>query len=136
MPTGDLVTEIVLRAMRLQAWRVVYVQAVVALIVSSLLGLGFGLRAGWSALLAGGICVLANSYYVYRVFRTTGAHQVERVVQGFYRGEVAKLVVSIVLFYAAFTYVDLSPLPFFGCYVITQLAYGCAMFVFKPTRRV
>lgn len=122
--------------MRRQARSVVYLQALVALVVSSLFGLTLGWHAAGSALLAGSICVVTNLYYVYRVFKTTGAQHAHQVVGGFYRGEMAKLGLSVLLFVAAFTLLELKPLPFFVSYIMTQGAFSLALFVFKPRTRV
>lgn len=59
--------------------------------------LPLGTAAALSALLGGGIALMANAWFARQVFRYQGARQAHRIAHGFYRGEAGKFVMSAAL---------------------------------------
>ncbi len=57
----------------------------------------------YSVLLGGLISALPNSYFAFHAFKFQGARNAEKVVRGFIRGELAKIVITVVLFALSFT---------------------------------
>ncbi|MBV9576265.1 MAG: ATP synthase subunit I [Gammaproteobacteria bacterium] len=61
------------------------------------------------AVLMGGLAYgLPNLAFVWRVFRYTGAHQMERFMAAFFFGEMIKLILSAVLFLLIVKYLPVS----------------------------
>ena len=60
---------------------------------------------GYSALLGGLISALPNSYFALHAFRYQGAQNADKVVKGFIRGELGKIVFTGMLFALSFTLV-------------------------------
>ena len=56
-----------------------------------------------SVLLGGLISALPNSYFAFHAFRYRGARNAEKIVKGFMRGELGKIIITIVLFALSFT---------------------------------
>jgi ATP synthase protein I len=109
------------------AFRVVTWQAVAASCVAALF-LAFATRhAAMSSLLGGGIGVAASLAMFIAVFRRTAATDAKGVVSAFYKGEAAKLLITIVLFVAVLAWVEVAVLPFFGGYVATLAIYWLAL---------
>jgi ATP synthase protein I len=97
-------------------------QGVVLLVIAALMGVIAGRLAAYSALLAGVISLIANTYFACRVFRFRGASQARRIVRAFYVGEIIKLGIIVVLMLVAMIYLKISILPFLLTYVLLQMA--------------
>lgn len=80
-----------------------------------------------SALIGGGVALVPNGYFAWRVFRHRGGRHARRMVHGLYRAEAGKFGLTVVLFALVFVTVPLSNHAFFfGAYVVTLLAYWLA----------
>ena len=113
------------RARRL-ALRVVLGQAGVA-VIAALCGLALsGERAGFSALLGGGIATVASLAMVGLVFGG-GAGNAARALAMFYLGEAVKLLVVVVLFVVVLKLVRVAPLARFAAFAATFLVYWIAL---------
>ena len=75
-------------------------------ILLSIAGLmAFEVVFGYSALLGGLISALPNSYFALHAFKYQGAQNADKVVKGFIRGELGKIVFTGMLFALSFTLV-------------------------------
>jgi ATP synthase protein I len=83
-------------------------------------------RAAVSALIGGGISVAASLVMVFFMFRGA-ASDPKRVLRSVYRGEAAKLGITVLLIVAALKNVELAVLPFFVTYAATLLVYWIAL---------
>ncbi|MEX0963748.1 MAG: ATP synthase subunit I [Pseudohongiellaceae bacterium] len=63
----------------------------------------FGSIVAYSVLLGGLISALPNSYFALQAFRFSGARNAEKVVKSFMKGELGKIVFTVVLFALSFT---------------------------------
>lgn len=120
------------RARRL-ALRVVLGQALVSAI-AALLALGLaGGRAGFSALLGGGIATVASLAMAVLVFgnRAGGA---ARALSVFYLGEALKLLLVVVLFVVVLRLVKVAPLAMFAAFAATFLVYWIALLRALPVK--
>ena len=70
--------------------------AVISLLIS-------GIILAYSVLLGGLISAVPNSYFVFHAYRYQGARNSQNVVKGFIRGELGKIVMTVVLFALSFT---------------------------------
>ena len=70
--------------------------AVISLLIS-------GIILAYSVLLGGLISVVPNSYFVFHAYRYQGARNSQNVVKGFIRGELGKIIMTVVLFALSFT---------------------------------
>ena len=74
--------------------------------------------AGSSILIGGLIFLLPQAWFAWRVFRHRGAKAAAAVVQGFYRGEAAKFLLTGAAFAAVFAVVKpLDAVALFGAYI-------------------
>jgi ATP synthase protein I len=93
--------------------------------MSGLMGLVFFLRspeAAISALVGGLICAIPNAYFIYKVFKYSGAQQVGHVLRSFYQGVTWKLVLTAIGFAAAFTLINsLDFLALFSTFIVVQV---------------
>ena len=70
--------------------------AVISLLIS-------GIILAYSLLLGGLISAVPNSYFAFHAYRYQGAINAQKVVKGFIRGELGKIIMTVVLFALSFT---------------------------------
>ena len=70
--------------------------AVISLLIS-------GSVLAYSLLLGGLISAVPNSYFSFLSYRYQGARNAQNVVKGFIRGELGKIIMTVVLFALSFT---------------------------------
>ena len=70
--------------------------AVISLLIS-------GIILAYSVLLGGLISAVPNSYFAFHAYRYQGARNAQNVVKGFIRGELGKIIMTVVLFALSFT---------------------------------
>jgi len=81
--------------------------------------------AGKSLLCGGLVYLVPQAWFAWKVFRNRGAGAARAVVQGFYRAEAGKFLLSCAGFTAVF--VGLRPLHapvFFGAYIVLYVVNG------------
>ncbi|MBF9001039.1 MULTISPECIES: F0F1 ATP synthase subunit I [Vibrio] len=66
---------------------------------------------GFSALIGGGIFVIANAVFALFAFMFSGARAAKRITASFYTGEALKILITIALFSAAYMYVQVELVP-------------------------
>ena len=86
-----------------------------------------GATSGYSAALGGLVCVVPNAYFARALFLHGGARAAKQIVNGFYRGEALKLMLSAALFTLVFKCFKVDPPGFFVAYIAAQM-----MFWFAP----
>ena len=86
--------------------------------------------AGVSALLGGLVSVVPNAYFAIKLFRHQGARAAKQIVSSFYKGEAAKIILSIVMFALVFKFANIIPPVFFAVYIVVQMVFWFAPFIF------
>lgn len=88
------------QALQLLKWQCVL--AVVLMLAATVLG---GVQVALSVGLGCGIAITGSVYFALQAFRHAGATQALQIVQGFYKGEAGKFVITVLLFAAVFAWV-------------------------------
>lgn len=112
------------------AYKLVGLQALVTLLVSLSFSFG-GLQNSISALLGGLASVLPSLYYARRLFVTTQARQVKRIVRAFFLGELTKLLLIAVLVVLFIQLFPVKILPFMVGFVAAQCGFWLAPWVMR-----
>ncbi len=75
------------------------------------------------SVLAGGlISALSNGYFAVQAFRYQGAENADEVVRSFLKGEIGKIVISILLFALSFNFLeDLNVVALFSGFLFAHL---------------
>lgn len=84
-------------------YKVIVTQLAVTVFIAVISLLISGTVLAYSALLGGLISALPNSYFALHAFRFRGARNAQKVVKGFIRGELGKIVITVTLFALSFT---------------------------------
>lgn len=89
-----------------------------------------GIQGFLSALIAGVIAILPNAYFAKKLFKYYGAKAAKKIVNSFYKGEAAKIILSTVLFALAFSMIAINPIVFFMTYIMVQIVFWFAPVIF------
>lgn len=84
-------------------YKVIVAQLAASIFMAAISLLFLGPVVAYSVLLGGLISALPNSYFALHAFRYQGARSAQRIVKSFVRGELGKIVFTIVLFVLSFT---------------------------------
>lgn len=113
-----------------QAKQLLFIQFLVLVLIASL-GLFKEFKA-MVALLSGGMSVVvANGYFIFKVFAKSGAQVNKQVVKAFYLGEGIKITISLSLLVLAFTLQTGSEMLVLLGYVASLLLQWLAPVVIK-----
>lgn len=96
------------RIVQSEAYRIVLLQLLGVVMLSLVTLLIKGAHASFSVLMGGLAYGLPNLYFVFRVFRYAGAHQMTAFITAFFLGEAIKLILSAVLFLVIVKYLPVS----------------------------
>ena len=109
------------------------------LVISSLVAVGFaisnGVDAALSAIIGGVVCVLPNAFFARQLFRYSGARAARQIVNGFYKGEAYKLMLSVSMFALVFKYLAIQPKVFFVAYIAAQSMFWLAPLIVVNKRK-
>lgn len=84
-------------------YRVIVAQLAMTIFIAVVSLLISGTVLAYSALVGGLISALPNSYFALHAFRYQGARNAQNVVKGFIRGELGKIIITVMLFALSFT---------------------------------
>jgi len=119
-----------------QIKRIILVQFVAALAISSLL-LVLDVVWFWSSLTGGMIATLASAYFAWKVFAKQQQTTPEQILASYYAAEVGKIILTIMLFTAAILMIKpLSIIALMGTYLFNQFTPWLASFYMDDTNQV
>ena len=109
------------------AGSVVLGQVVVTAVAAILCFAVWGRTPGFSALVGGGISVVASAVLAFIGFSAPAGAAPEKIARKFYMGEGLKLAVTVALFVAVFVTMKVSFAALFGAYIATLFVYWIAL---------
>ncbi len=113
-----------------QVRRVIRIQLLVTLLVSGLLLVFDRVLAG-SALAGGLIATLGYAYFAWKVFGSQRETRPEQILATYYRAEVGKIVLTVMLFIGAIVMIKpLSIVTLLGVYLLNHVIPWLASFFF------
>jgi ATP synthase protein I len=84
-------------------YKVIIAQLAVTIFMAVISLLMSGIVLAYSILVGGLISALPNSYFALHAYRYQGARNAQNVVKGFIRGELGKIIMTVILFALSFT---------------------------------
>jgi ATP synthase protein I len=111
---------------RALAKRLLMIQSGVVILVATGMAVAVDVDWGLSALIGGGIFVIANAVFAFFAFMFSGARAARAVTVSFYTGETLKILITAVLFSVAYMYMQLELVPLKTTYL---LALGINIFL-------
>lgn len=106
------------------------VQFLLILLLIRLGNLTLGINGVLTVFLAGLTFMLPYAFFAHVVFRDMRASLARQYLKRIYRGEVAKIALSIVLFVAIFCFFKIIPWVFFSVYFLMQLTVWISPWIF------
>lgn len=87
---------------QLPVFRLLVIQALVALVLAIIFMIFQGVNAGFSALLGGMISLIPNVYFALKTFRYFGARSAVAITLSLWTGEAGKFILTAALFILVF----------------------------------
>ncbi len=109
------------------AGSVVLGQVVITAVAAAICFAIWGRTAGLSALIGGGISVVASAALALIGFSSPAGAAPETIARKFYMGEGTKLAVTVALFVTVFLTMKVSAPALFGAYIATLFVYWIAL---------
>jgi ATP synthase protein I len=109
------------------AGSVVLGQVVVTVLAAIICFAVWGRTPGFSALIGGGISVVASAVLAIIGFSAPAGAAAEQVARKFYVGEASKLAVTAALFVTVFVTMKVNFAALFGAYIATLFVYWIAL---------
>ena len=113
------------------AERLLACQTGLTLLFASVAMLISGKMAVETVVLGGLVSIIPNALFARILFKHQGAQAAKQIVKGFYRGEAAKILLTILLFGLVFKYFKIVPLLFFVVYILVQMVLWFAPWLFN-----
>ncbi len=110
-------------------YKFVLAQVVISCLLALLLWAVADVKAAYSVIVAGVICIIPNSYFIWSVFRHKGARAAKRFFFAFYMGEIVKLLLQGFLFVLAIVYLKLAMDWFLFGFIINLAIFWFAPFI-------
>jgi len=104
------------------------IQSLIVSVTCLLVGIISGYHAAFSALLGGGVSVLANGYVVFRAFRYSGARAADKIFRSFFIAEAYKVGISALGLSLLFWSQKFVAAAVFIGYIASLTAYWCFPF--------
>jgi ATP synthase protein I len=117
------VAKLVLKPLRRQAYRLVFLPILVALLIGLALLLLVGKPAGHSVMLGALVWGIPNSFVAYRLFANVSAHAANQWINSLFFAEAVKLLLTVVLFVLIIKLFTLSLGYFFVGFCVSQLLF-------------
>jgi len=106
-------------------------------VIATALTAVFAVNVDWgiSALIGGGIFVIANAVFAMCAFMFSGARKARLVMASFYGGEVLKILITVILFAIAYLYIGVELVPLKLTYLLVLGINICAPVLFINNKK-
>lgn len=111
--------------------KVLIFQCLVAGLMVAVFAITLGSDAAVSATSGAMACLVPCFIFARLVFRYAGASYNQLVVRSFNQGSKLKLILTVIIFVLAFSWLHAQPLPLFGTFAGTTIAQWLAMFYLR-----
>ena len=100
-------------------------------------GMAVAVNAEWgiSALIGGGIFVIANAVFALCAFMFSGARAAKQITASFYTGEALKILITVALFTVAYMYMQVELVPLKLTYLLALGINICAPVLFINNKK-
>lgn len=100
-------------------------------------GMAIAVNAEWglSALIGGGIFVIANAAFALFAFMFSGARAAKRIAASFYTGEALKILITVALFSVVYMYMQVELVPLKLTYLLALGINICAPVLFINNKK-
>ena len=107
---------------RAAAFRLVYVQLIVTVVIALLSYTFFGLVIAYSVLLGSVVYILPNIYFVRSALKSVESQTPQSILSRFYIGEGQKFLLTMVMFAICFALIKpLHAVAFFAAYMLIMI---------------
>lgn len=131
MRIAENMQKTILQGNKAKAYKIIYMQIMLTVILSMLFLLITGQQAAWSACFGGLIAVLPGAVFIRFFFAKTGAQQSKAIMTGLFKGEAIKIALTVILFILVIKFTEAQPLVVLIAFIINQLTFWVAPLIMK-----
>ncbi len=107
---------------RAAAFRLVYVQLIITVVITLLSYAFSGLVMAYSVILGGAVYILPNIYFVRSALKSVGSETPQSILSRFYFGEGQKFLLAMAMFALCFTLIKpLHVVSFFAAHILIMI---------------
>lgn len=107
---------------RAAAFRLVYVQLIITVVITLLSYAFSGLVMAYSVILGGAVYILPNIYFVRSALKSVGSETPQSILSRFYFGEGQKFLLAMAMFALCFALIKpLHVVSFFAAYILIMI---------------
>ncbi len=107
---------------RAAAFRLVYVQLIITVVITLLSYAFSGLVMAYSVILGGAVYILPNIYFVRSALKSVESETPQSILSRFYFGEGQKFLLAMAMFALCFTLIKpLHVVSFFAAYILIMI---------------
>lgn len=117
------------------AKRLLMIQLGAVTLTAVVMALAVNTKWGLSALIGGGIFVVANAVFALFAFMYGGARAAKRIANSFYAGEALKILITVALFSIAYMYIQVELVPLKLTYLLALGINICAPVLFINNKK-
>ncbi|WP_341660355.1 F0F1 ATP synthase subunit I [Vibrio sp.] len=118
------------------AKRLLMIQLGAVTLTAVVMALAVNTKWGLSALIGGGIFVVANAVFALFAFMYGGARAAKRIANSFYAGEALKILITVALFSIAYMYIQVELVPLKLTYLLALGINICAPVLFINNKKI
>lgn len=116
---------------RKKSYQIVFFQSLVSSLLASVFFILFGMPSLVSLFLGGAIVIVSNFIFATFAFSFVGGSDPDKVLKGFYRGEVLKLLFTMSLLAVVFSTLKIDFYSFFVGYSCSLASSWTTLLLFK-----
>ena len=107
---------------------------VITLVVTLFIYFLCGFEFAKSALLGSVVGIVPNLVFAYKAFKFAGARDSKKVVESFFSGVKLKMIVMSLILGLTLKFIEITPLPFFGLFILVMALPLVTPFIIKQQR--
>lgn len=120
---------------RMLAKQLLMIQFSAVTFLAAIMALAVNADWGVSALVGGGIFVVANTVFALCAFMYSGARSAKKITVSFYTGEALKILITVALFTVAYVYMQVELVPLKLTYLLALGINICAPVLFINNKK-
>lgn len=107
-------------------YKFILLQVIVTILLAIFMWQSKDIRAAYSVIVAGLVCIIPNCYFTWSVFRYQGARAAKSFLVAFCFGEIVKLFLIAILFVLAVVVLKVAIRPFLVGFIVNLLIFWLA----------
>ena len=102
-------------------YKIIMTQVIATVVIAAVFLVFSNTIAAYSILVGGMVSAIPNCYFAMQAFKYNGARNADKVVKSFMKGEIGKIIITIILFALTFTFItNLNEVALIAGFIVIQ----------------